>query len=271
MQTKRPAADPGTQEPLFLYDATLRTAADLEASPGAGCPSKPRRRKKRGVPSQDYSPLPAELAPRRRLIEAGPRALSSTELVAAVLGDGAQALALAGEILSENGGIRGLSTASYHDLVSADGVDHPGASALVAAVELAVRLQEAKSPERPMISSPADVHALLGPRMRGLDRESFVVVLLDTKNRVISAPTVAVGTLSSCLVHPREVFKPAVRASAAFVVAAHNHPSGDTRPSTEDRTVTKKLAETGSVLGIELLDHIIVGDGYLSLKEQGTF
>ncbi len=108
--------------------------------------------------------------------------------------------------------------------------------------------------------------------MSTLDRENFVVLILDTKNRVIASPTVAVGTLSQCLVHPREVFRPAVRAGAARILVAHNHPSGDPTPSHEDFTVTKKLAQTGEVLGIELLDHVVVGtNGFYSLKEKGAF
>jgi len=120
-----------------------------------------------------------------------------------------------------------------------------------------------------VISSPADVDRLLRGRIANLDRENFVVVLLNTKNEVIETSTVSVGTLSASLVHPREVFKPAVRASAASVILAHNHPSGKVEPSKEDREVTRRLGEAAAILGIEVLDHIIVGDGYFSLKEHG--
>ena len=120
-----------------------------------------------------------------------------------------------------------------------------------------------------MVSSPADVDGLLRGRIANLDREHFVVVLLNTKNEVIEAPTVSVGTLSSSLVHPREVFKPAIRASAASVVLAHNHPSGRVEPSREDREVTRRMVEAGGIIGIEVLDHVIVGEGYFSMKEHG--
>ena len=120
-----------------------------------------------------------------------------------------------------------------------------------------------------MISAPEDVDRLLRGRIANLDRENFVVVLLNTKNEVIGNPTVSVGTLSASLVHPREVFKPAVRASAASVVLAHNHPSGKVEPSREDREVTKRLVEAAQVLGIEVLDHVILGDSFLSMKEHG--
>ncbi len=119
-----------------------------------------------------------------------------------------------------------------------------------------------------MISSPADVDGLLRGRIANLDRENFVVVLLNTKNEVLESPTVSVGTLSSTLVHPREVFKPAIRASAASVVLAHNHPSGKMEPSREDREVTSRIGEAAKILGIEVLDHVILGDGYFSMKEH---
>ena len=120
-----------------------------------------------------------------------------------------------------------------------------------------------------MISSPADVERLLRGRIANLDRENFVVVLLNIKNEVIETSTVSVGTLSASLVHPREVFKPAIRASAASVVLAHNHPSGKVEPSREDREVTRRISEAAGILGVEVLDHVIVGDGYFSMKEHG--
>lgn len=119
------------------------------------------------------------------------------------------------------------------------------------------------------ISCPQDTFSILEGYMQGLDRENFVVLLLDTKNKVIGINTVSIGTLNSSLVHPREVFKPAILASAAALILAHNHPSGDPKPSREDIEVTKRLIEAGGLLGIQVLDHIIVGDYCVSLKEQG--
>ncbi|MGI8867177.1 MAG: JAB domain-containing protein [Rubrobacteraceae bacterium] len=138
----------------------------------------------------------------------------------------------------------------------------------MAAVEFGKRLGRVRNPGRPMISSPADVDGLLRGRIANLDRENFVVVLLNTKNEVLESPTVSVGTLSSTLVHPREVFRPAIRASAASVVLAHNHPSGKMEPSREDREVTSRIGEAAKILGIEVLDHVILGDGYFSMKEH---
>jgi DNA repair protein RadC len=106
-------------------------------------------------------------------------------------------------------------------------------------------------------------------RIASLDRENFVAVLLNTKNEVIGFPTISVGTLSASLVHPREVFKPAIRASAASVVLAHNHPSGRVEPSSEDREVTERMAGAAKIIGIGVLDHVILGDGYFSMKEHG--
>src|SRR5215210_9369188 len=122
------------------------------------------------------------------------------------------------------------------------------------------------APQRPVISSPGDVDCVLRPRMAHLDRERFVVVLLDTKNAVIGTHTVSVGTLSSSLVHPREVFKPAIQAGAAAVILAHNHPSGHVEPSREDREVTKRTVEAGQTLGIGVLDHPVIGEGFFSFK-----
>ncbi|MDQ3508505.1 MAG: DNA repair protein RadC, partial [Actinomycetota bacterium] len=122
---------------------------------------------------------------------------------------------------------------------------------------------------KPVISSPADVDGLLRGRIANQDRENFVAVLLNTKNEVIESPTISVGTLSSSLVHPREVFKPAIRASAASVVLSHNHPSGKVEPSREDREVTKRLVEAAEIIGIEVLDHVIIGEEHFSMKEHG--
>jgi len=136
-------------------------------------------------------------------------------------------------------------------------------------VELGRRIGQVRNPERPVVSSPADVERILRGRIANLDRENFVAMLLNIKNEVVETPTISVGTLSASLVHPREVFKPAIRASAASVILAHNHPSGKVEPSREDREVTVRLAEAAKILGIELLDHVIVGDGYFSMKEHG--
>lgn len=250
------------QETLAFVDLDEAAPASPPPPPGAVAPR--RSIKKRLAP---------ELRPRKRLLQAGPEALSSAELLAMLGGSGggeAGALELAGEVISETGGLAGLRGASVYDLLELRGVGVAKACTIVAAVEFARRLIAARGPERPVVSSPADVDGLLRGRIADLDRECFVCVLLNTKNEVIGSPTISVGTLSSSLVHPREVFKPAIKASAASVILAHNHPSGKVGPSHEDIALTKRLAEAGETLGIEVLDHVILGDGYHSMKEHGT-
>ena len=216
--------------------------------------------------------LPPELRPRERLLEAGPSALSDGELLGLLFGIGSRektAVELAGEVISEAGGLHGLYDVSVHELMQVNGIGEAKACIILAAVELGRRIGQVRNPSRPVVSSPADVARLLRGRIANLDRENFVVVLLNTKNEVIETSTVSVGTLGASLVHPREVFKPAVRASAASVILAHNHPSGKVEPSQEDREVTRRLGEAAGILGIEVLDHVIVGDGYYSMKEHG--
>jgi DNA repair protein RadC len=216
--------------------------------------------------------LPPELRPRERLLADGPEALSSAELLGILLGIGSKertAVELAQQVISESGGLFGLHGVGVHDLREVHGIGEAKACIIMAAVEFGKRLGRVRNPGRPVISSPEDVDGLLRGRIANLDRENFVVVLLNTKNEVLGFPTVSVGTLSASLVHPREVFKPAIRASAAGVVLAHNHPSGRVGPSREDREVTRRLKEASEIIGIEVLDHVILGDGYFSMKEHG--
>jgi DNA repair protein RadC len=216
--------------------------------------------------------LPPELRPRERLLEAGPAALSDGELLGLLFGIGNRektAVELAQDVISEAGGLHGLYDADAQELMQVNGIGAAKACIILAAVELGRRMGRVRNPGRPVISSPADVDRLLRGRIANLDRENFVVVLLNSKNEVLGAPLVSVGTLSQALVHPREVFKPAIRGSAASVVLAHNHPSGNAEASREDREVTSRLVEAAQILGIEVLDHVIVGDGFFSMKEHG--
>ena len=216
--------------------------------------------------------LPPELRPRERLLAAGPAALSDGELLGLLFGIGNRektAVELANEVIGQAGGLHGLYDVSVHELTQVNGIGEAKACIILAAVELGRRIGRVRNPGRPVISSPADVDRLLRGRIANLDRENFVAVLLNTKNEVIEAPLISVGTLSSALVHPREVFKPAIRASAASVILAHNHPSGKTEASREDREVTQRLVGAAEILGIEVLDHVIVGDGCFSMKEHG--
>jgi DNA repair protein RadC len=216
--------------------------------------------------------MPPELRPRERLLEAGPQALSDSELMGILFGIGTRektSVELAGEVLSESGGLYGMHGVTVHDLVEIHGIGEAKACIILAAVEFGKRLGRVRNPGRPVISSPADVDGLLRGRIADLDRENFVAVLLNTKNEVIEFPTISVGTLSASLVHPREVFKPAIRASAAGVILAHNHPSGKVEPSREDREVTRRLVSASEIVGIEIQDHVILGRDYFSMKEHG--
>lgn len=203
-----------------------------------------------------------------RLLALGAETLDARELLAVIVG-GPGAERAAEGLLAQRGGLPGLARCSLFDLLEAPGIGEARAAAVLAASELGRRLVEASRPLRPVVSSPADVDAHLRPRMAGLEQETFVVLVLNTKNEVIASPTIGVGTLSSCGVHAREVFRGAVKAAAASVILAHNHPSGDTTPSPEDIRTTRRMVEAGELLGISVLDHVIIGRGHHSLKESG--
>ena len=164
-----------------------------------------------------------------------------------------------------------LRRASVEDLAAIAGLDLARAAAIRAAVELGRRIVATPWPRGERLRSSREVYRSLAPRLRDLRHEVFLVVLLDGRNRKMDEMRVSEGSLSASIVHPREVFLPAVRASAAAILVAHNHPSGDPRPSPEDREVTRRLAEAGELLGIRLLDHLIVGETtYWSFADEGA-
>ncbi|MBC8103460.1 MAG: DNA repair protein RadC [Cytophagales bacterium] len=217
--------------------------------------------------------LPADERPRERLLHYGADALSTSELLAILLRTGTEqrsATGLAEHLLTEFHGIRGVAGATIHELAQIHGIGPAKAAQIKAAIEFGRRLVAASPEERPKIRSPRDIYDLLAPALRDEKREHFVAVLMDTKGGVLRTRTVSVGDLSSSLVHPREVFAEAIRYSAASIIVVHNHPSGDPSPSPEDAAVTRRLVEAGELLGIEVLDHIVLGDGrWVSLKEKG--
>lgn len=217
--------------------------------------------------------LPNEDKPSVRLMSAGADALSVSELLSVIIGGNEQeALVIADSMLSEFSNLRGLSHATLEELTKFDGSGIASARRIKASIELGRRLVAGSPDERTKIRTPRDVYNLLGPTLREENREHFVVLLLDTKNGVMRSRTVSIGDLSSSIVHPREVFTEAIKYSAASIIAVHNHPSGDPAPSPEDIAVTRRLAEVGELLGIELMDHIILGDArWCSLKEKGLF
>jgi DNA repair protein RadC len=166
-------------------------------------------------------------------------------------------------------GVRKLSEFTLADLQEI-GVSHAVACRLVACFGLAKKLATSRMEEKMIIRSPQDVFNLTSERMRYLRHEEFIILLLDTKNGVIGQEMISKGSLNATVVHPREVFVAAIKRSGCSIICVHNHPSGDPTPSPEDIRLTERLVETGNVIGIEILDHIVIGDGrYISLKEQG--
>lgn len=224
-------------------------------------------------------PLPSGTAlavdgPRERLEALGPAALADAELVALVLRTGSgrrPATALASALLEGAGGLSGLARAAPGELRGAVGVGTAKAAALAAAVELGRRLSARRLRAGDALRGPEDVHRHLHARLRDAPHERFLVILLDGRHRVLREVTASQGTLTASLVHPREVFRPALREGAAAVVLAHNHPSGDPTPSREDREVTRRLARAGELLGVPVLDHVVVAErGFESLREEGS-
>jgi DNA repair protein RadC len=216
-------------------------------------------------------PLAAGEGPRERLAGVGPAGLADDELVALILRTGASgrdALDVARSLLATRGGVRRLARATARELEAHPGVGPAKAASLRAAVELGRRAATRRLRPGDEIRGPADVFRHFHPRLRDATRERFLALLLDGRHRVIREVEISHGTLTASLVHPREVFRPALRDGAAALVVTHNHPSGDPTPSAEDRRVTERLARAGELLGVRLLDHVVVAEhGYRSLRE----
>ncbi|WP_369902456.1 DNA repair protein RadC [Bacillus manliponensis] len=211
--------------------------------------------------------------PRERLLVEGAGSLSNAELLAVILRTGSKdesVLTLANRILYHFDGLRMLKDATVEEMTSIHGIGVAKASQLLAAFELGRRMVRLQYAQRYSIRSPEDCANYMMEEMRFLQQEHFVCLYLNTKNQVIHRQTIFIGSLNSSLVHPREVFKEAFRRAAASIICLHNHPSGDPSPSREDIEVTRRLVECGKIIGIDVLDHIIIGDHkFISLKEKG--
>jgi DNA repair protein RadC len=211
--------------------------------------------------------------PREKLARLGCHGLGDNELLALVVGSGcrsADALALANRLLASVGGLPGLTRAAAGELCRVPGVGPVRAGRILAAVELGRRTLLVDSGDRPRLTSPRQLAALLLPRYGACPVEQFGVVLLDTRRRVIRIKVLSIGSLDMTVVHPREVFREAATASAAAVALFHNHPSGDPEPSRDDLELTARMLRAGEVMGIEVIDHIILADQrYVSLSEVG--
>ncbi|GGH68657.1 UPF0758 protein YsxA [Compostibacillus humi] len=217
--------------------------------------------------------VPKEERPRERLLAVGAENLSNQELLAILLGSGTKqesVMELAKHILMHFEGLKLLKDATIEELIAIKGIGYAKGILILAAIELGRRMHQYRPTENYTIRSPEDGADYIMEDMRLLKQEHFVALFLNTKNQVIHRQTIFIGSLNASIVHPREVFREAIKRSAASIIVAHNHPSGDPTPSQEDIQVTKRLADTGKLIGIEVLDHLIIGDGkFVSLKEKG--
>lgn len=237
------------------------------------------------MPQEKYAyPRLKDLAvherPQERLNRLGAAALSDTELLAMMLRSGTakwDVLALSSHLIRMAGSLRQVVLMSKEDFKKIDGIGEVKALQLVAIMEVARRVIQAERGEMPILDSADKVYEDLQPILTGLEVEKFMVLCLNRKNRLIRRVEATSGTASSSLVHPREVFREAIRMGASCVIVAHNHPSGDPAPSAADIRVTRQLREAAGIIGIELLDHLIVGEvaadprglGYYSFNEAG--
>ena len=236
-----------------------------------------RRRADRASRSSSRSirSWPATEQPRERLVRLGAGALSDAELLAILLRSGhastrETALDLARATMGEFRSWHGLDRAPFCRLCARAGMGPAKAAQIKAALELARRMHGRPLEPRARLGSARDVFRHYGARLSGLRHETFWVVLLDVKNRIIGEAKVSEGSLSSAIVHPREVFRPAIEESAAAVILVHNHPSGEPMPSAEDRAITERLRGAGELVGVQVLDHVVIGAGtYASFVEEG--
>lgn len=224
----------------------------------------------------EYRPLirdmPADERPRERLRMRGAESLNNAELIAILLRTGVageNVVAVAQRLLARFEGLRGLGRASYGELAGERAMGGAKAAQLLAAIELGKRIVQATPEQRRIIRTPEDVHAMLFGEMALLEQEHLRVILLTTRNEVVSVRDVYKGNVSSAVVRPGEVFRDAIREGCPNIVITHNHPSGDPSPSAEDAALTRLLIEAGKLLGVELLDHIVIARrGFVSLRDR---
>ena len=213
--------------------------------------------------------------PRERLLNNGPTYLSDAELLAILINTGRKgcsSLDIANELLKSVETLKQLKALSINDLNKVKGIGLYKALILKAAFELGERMHSGSLEEKIQITSPQDVANFMMGKMEHLTQEKFIALFLNSKNVIIKQKTIFIGTLNSSIVHPREIFSEAVKCASNAIVVLHNHPSGDTTPSKEDIRTTDRLRECGVILGIDVLDHIIIGDhAYLSMVEEGYF
>ena len=217
--------------------------------------------------------FPQDERPRERFIQNGPESLSNHELIAILLRTGTKdesVLQLSNRLLTNFEGLRLLKAATLEEMTEIKGIGQAKAIQILAAVEIGRRIANLNYTDRYVIRSPEDGANYVMNDMRFLSQEHFVCLYLNTKNQVLHKQTIFIGSLNASIVHPREVFREALKRSAASIICLHNHPSGDPAPSHEDIEVTKRLVECGKMIGIDVLDHLIIGENkFVSLKEKG--
>jgi len=244
----------------------------MHQSKSKGCHA-PERVREPGASSDQLNADEFADQPRERFYRLGIESLSDREVLALVLRTGtkeASAMDLSQSLLAGCGGLEALAKSSHSRLRVFPGVGPAKLASVVAAVEIGRRLATRQLKRGDLVQSPRDVHLHFQQRMRFMRKEHFMVLLLDSRNRVMSESQISQGTLTASLVHPREVFRPAVSAAAAAVVLVHNHPSGDPAPSAEDLRVTRRLVEAGEIVGIRVVDHVVVAEhGFYSFQENG--
>lgn len=213
--------------------------------------------------------------PRERLLRQGAKSLSNQELIAILLGTGTKqesVLTVANRVLLSFEKLHNLKYATLEEMTEIKGIGDAKAVLLLAAIELGRRLASKEDEQRYTIRSPEDAANFLMQDMTSLQQEHFVCLFLNVKNQILHRKTIFVGSLNASIVHPREIFREAVKRSAASIICAHNHPSGVPTPSPEDIDVTMRLYEAGKIVGVDLLDHVIIGDHqFISMKEKGYF
>ena len=223
--------------------------------------------------AEDGPDAPGDERPRERLSRLGVDALSPAELVGVLLGTGtrgASAAQLGQSLLEKSGGLRRLSTRTLREVASMPGLGEARGARVLAAFALGRRVAEVRLAAGARFRTGADIFRHYEARLRDLRKEQFWAVLLDGKNRILREERVSEGSLTASLVHPREVFAPAIRESAGALVFVHNHPSGDPTPSVEDVEITRRLCAVADLVGIRVLDHVVVGDGaFVSFLERG--
>ncbi len=217
--------------------------------------------------------MPEGERPRERLASAGPQALSTSELLAIILRTGVKGenvMTMASRLLATHGGLAGLSRLELAQLGQEHGLGPAKAAQLLAALEIGRRLMVEAPEERFQIRAPQDAANILIPLIGHQEQEHFVVLYLDTRNRVADREVLYKGSLNTSLVRIAEVFRGAIRRNCAAIIVAHNHPSGDPAPSPEDISLTRRLIEAGKLVEVELLDHVVIGQNrFVSLRERG--